>query len=66
MWAIVTDPNFLSALSAVIGPLAFFAAPTEEIERLLVADACLGQVGEDVTASASADLDGLGVAGPIG
>jgi hypothetical protein len=32
------DQNFLSALAAVIGPLAFFAAPTEEIEHLLFHD----------------------------
>jgi hypothetical protein len=34
----LTDHHFLSALSAAIGPLAFFAAPTEEIEHLLFAD----------------------------
>jgi hypothetical protein len=30
------DQNFLSALAVAIGPLAFFAAPTEEIEHLLL------------------------------
>jgi hypothetical protein len=34
----LTDQHFLSALAAAIGPLAFFAAPTEEIEHLLYAD----------------------------
>jgi hypothetical protein len=33
--AFLTDQSFLSAMAAAIGPLAFFAAPTEEIERLL-------------------------------
>jgi hypothetical protein len=37
MWALFSDPGFLSAIAAGIGPLAFFAAPTEEIERLLLA-----------------------------
>jgi hypothetical protein len=32
------DQNFLSALAAMIGPIAFFAAPTEEIEALLFVD----------------------------
>jgi hypothetical protein len=39
VWCIVfdflIDQNFLNALAAMIGPLAFFAAPTEEIEHLL-------------------------------
>jgi hypothetical protein len=34
----LTDQHFLSALAAAIGPLAFFAAPTEEIEHLLFYD----------------------------
>jgi hypothetical protein len=34
----LTDQHFLSALAAAIGPLAFFAAPTEEIEHLLFHD----------------------------
>jgi hypothetical protein len=33
---LLTDHNFLSSLAAMIGPLAFFAAPTEEIEHLLL------------------------------
>ena len=35
MFDLLTDQNFLSALATMIGPLAFFAAPTEEIEHLL-------------------------------
>ena len=37
MLEFLTDQNFLAALGSVIGPLAFFAAPTEEIEHLLMA-----------------------------
>jgi hypothetical protein len=32
------DQNFLSAMAAIVGPLAFFAAPTEEIEYLVLHD----------------------------
>jgi hypothetical protein len=35
---LLADQQFLSALAAVIGPLAIFAAPTEEIEHLLFDD----------------------------
>lgn len=35
MFDFLFDQNFLSALAAMIGPLAFFAAPTEEIEHML-------------------------------
>lgn len=38
MFDFLTDQNLLSALAAMIGPLAFFAAPTEEIEYLLFSD----------------------------
>lgn len=31
----LTDQSFLNALAVMVGPLAFFAAPTEEIEHLL-------------------------------
>jgi hypothetical protein len=31
----LSDQNFLQALAALVGPLAFFAAPTEEIEQLV-------------------------------
>jgi hypothetical protein len=34
----LTDQNLLGAMASIIGPLAFFAAPTEEIEHLLMAD----------------------------
>jgi hypothetical protein len=34
----LTDQNFLNALALMIGPMAFFAAPTEEIEFLLLGD----------------------------
>jgi hypothetical protein len=34
---LLTDQSFLNALAALVGPLAFFAAPTEEIEHLLFA-----------------------------
>lgn len=34
---LLSNQDFLSALAAAIGPLAFFAAPTEEIEQLLFA-----------------------------
>jgi hypothetical protein len=34
----LTDQNFLGAMATIIGPLAFFAAPTEEIEHLLMAE----------------------------
>jgi hypothetical protein len=34
----LTDQGVQSAIAAIIGPLAFFAAPTEEIEHLLMAD----------------------------
>jgi hypothetical protein len=36
--ALLTDHSFLSALATLVGPLAVFAAPTEEIEHLLMAD----------------------------
>jgi hypothetical protein len=36
--AILADVQFLSALAGLVGPLAVFAAPTEEIEHLLLAD----------------------------
>jgi hypothetical protein len=29
------DPQLLSALSAFLGPLAFFAAPTDKVEELV-------------------------------
>lgn len=29
------DPGFLSGLAAAVGPLAFFVAPTEEIEAMI-------------------------------
>ena len=48
MLDLLTDQNFLSALATMIGPLAFFAAPTGEIEHLLY--------GEYV--SARAELEG--------
>ena len=35
VFQLLTDQSFLNALAAVIGPLAFFAAPTEEIEQLI-------------------------------
>lgn len=38
MFEFLTDPNFLNALSLAIGPLAFFAAPCDEIELLLMSD----------------------------
>jgi hypothetical protein len=38
MVSFFSDPQVLSALAAAVGPLAFFAAPTEEIERLLSGD----------------------------
>jgi hypothetical protein len=31
----LTQQQFLHALAAFVGPLAVFAAPTEEIERML-------------------------------
>jgi hypothetical protein len=31
----LTDQHFLNALAAMIGPLAIFVAPTEEIEHLV-------------------------------
>jgi hypothetical protein len=31
----LTEQQFLQALAALVGPLAVFAAPTEEIERML-------------------------------
>jgi hypothetical protein len=34
----LADQNFLNALALMIGPMAFFAAPTEEIEFLLLDD----------------------------
>jgi hypothetical protein len=36
--AFLTDHSFLSALATLVGPLAVFAAPTEEIEHLLMTD----------------------------
>jgi hypothetical protein len=42
------DQNFLSALAAIVGPLAFFAAPTEEIEHILF--------HEDVDVTEAVDL----------
>ncbi len=41
MLEFLTDQSFISAMATIIGPLAFFAAPTEEIEDLLMADAGL-------------------------
>ena len=38
MFEFLVDQNFLSALAVTIGPLAFFAAPTEEIEHLIFFD----------------------------
>lgn len=29
------DPGFLHAVTALLGPLAFFAAPTQEIEAMI-------------------------------
>lgn len=35
MLEFLTQQQFLQALAALVGPLAVFAAPTEEIERML-------------------------------
>jgi hypothetical protein len=59
----LTDTQFLSALAAAIGPLAFFAAPTEEIEHLLFAhdlDEVEVDAGVDVAAE-GARPEGFGL-----
>ena len=43
------DPNFLNALAAMIGPLAFFAAPTEEIEHLLFSQSVAVEAATEVS-----------------
>ena len=60
MFEFVTDQTFLNALAMVIGPLAFFAAPTEEIEHLLFASD-LDVIDEDLALPAFIPSD-LGVA----
>ena len=35
MLEFLSDPNFLGAMAGLVGPVAFFAAPTEEIEYLI-------------------------------
>jgi hypothetical protein len=32
----LTDQHFLEALAVLVGPLVFFAAPTKEIEHLVL------------------------------
>jgi hypothetical protein len=49
------DQHFLSALAAAIGPLAVFAAPTEEIERLLYADDVEEALEEDVAETSGSE-----------
>jgi hypothetical protein len=55
----LTDPQFLSAVAAAIGPLAFFAAPTEEIEALLHDDDSTDMSDEDFAAEASPETSGF-------
>jgi hypothetical protein len=56
----LSDQNFLSALAAMIGPMVFFAAPTEEIEQLLLHDDVYEIASQDVVVG-TADIE-LGVA----
>jgi hypothetical protein len=56
----LSDQNFLSALAAMIGPMVFFAAPTEEIEQLLLHDESYEISSQDVVVE-TADIE-LGVA----
>lgn len=53
----LTDQNFLSVLSLAIGPLAFFAAPCEEIELLLLS----GDMTVDVNEADAADVPAIEV-----
>jgi hypothetical protein len=53
------DQNFLSALATVIGPLAFFAAPTEEIERLLMGEVDNEVSGEETIPDTAAEVMGI-------
>jgi hypothetical protein len=55
----LTDQHFLSALAAAIGPLAVFAAPTEEIERLLYADDVEEIITEEIAEPAVCEGFGL-------
>jgi hypothetical protein len=45
----IINPDFLSALATIVGPLAFFAAPTEEIEHLLYADEVYEYASDPIT-----------------
>jgi hypothetical protein len=56
----LSDQNFLSALAAMIGPMVFFAAPTEEIEQLLLHDDFYEIANQDVVDD-TVDIE-LGVA----
>jgi hypothetical protein len=55
MFEFLTDQNFLNALSLAIGPLAFFAAPCDEIELLLLS----GDMGVDTLHAGVGDLQSL-------